>query len=65
MRLVNHRFRLLAQDVLNREFNGIEPRLKYLKEILETSIQHSSEDGEQRCFCKMLNVIEMLILHVN
>lgn len=65
VRLVNRRFRVLAQDILNRRFTSVEPRLNFLKHMVKTSIEHSKEDLERRCLCKILNVIEILIFHVN
>lgn len=64
MRLVSRRFRTIAQDRLNAGFRSLEGRLMHVQELLCNSYQHSRSDVEIQCMCKILNIMEILTLHV-
>ncbi|KRT83646.1 hypothetical protein AMK59_3295 [Oryctes borbonicus] len=65
VRLVNHRFRTVAQFLLNVNFRQLLKRLENIKAMIVDSIHHTQDDMEMRCMCKMLGTLELLMFYHN
>ncbi|KAI4457103.1 f-box-like domain superfamily [Holotrichia oblita] len=63
VRLVNHRFRTVAQFLLNTNFRQLLKRLEDIKAMIVDSIHHTHDDMETRCMCKMLGTLELLMFY--
>ncbi|GJQ81774.1 hypothetical protein Trydic_g319 [Trypoxylus dichotomus] len=63
VRLVNHRFRTVAQFLLNVNFRQLLRRLENIRTMIVDSINHTQDDMEMRCMCKMLGTLELLMFH--
>ncbi|CAH1180022.1 unnamed protein product [Phaedon cochleariae] len=60
VRLVNTRFRLIAEDLLNKAYKKIEQQLETLVKTTEVSLSCNIDDMEIRCLLKLLNFLEIL-----
>ncbi|XP_018326406.1 uncharacterized protein LOC108737799 [Agrilus planipennis] len=63
VRLVNRRFKILAEDLLNSEFLLLYNRLQSSKDLVAFSLQSSSHDSDINCYSKFLSAIDILIFH--
>lgn len=63
VRLVNRRFKIIAEDMLNCEFKQIEKRINLFLKNVEISLGYTSDHKEFRCLTKLLNMLEILKTH--
>lgn len=64
LRLVNRRFKTVAEDLLNLGFKRIEKRLQSLLICTDTSLGYTEDDMEIKCISKLLCLLEILISQV-
>ncbi|CAG9824702.1 unnamed protein product [Phaedon cochleariae] len=57
---INTRFRLIAEDLLNKAYKKIEQQLETLVKTTEVSLSCNIDDMEIRCLLKLLNFLEIL-----
>ncbi|XP_057666700.1 uncharacterized protein LOC130900227 isoform X1 [Diorhabda carinulata] len=62
VRLVNHRFKIIAEDILNRSFKQLEKKINVLILTTEKSLQCTDDEMEIKCVVKLLNMLEILKL---
>ncbi|CAH1100261.1 unnamed protein product [Psylliodes chrysocephalus] len=62
VRLVNHRFKIVAEDVLNCSFRHLEKKINNLILSAEISLAFTQDDMEIKCIAKLLNMLEILKL---
>ncbi|XP_018568449.1 uncharacterized protein LOC108908796 [Anoplophora glabripennis] len=60
IRLVNRRFKINAENVLNLAFKKIEKNLNVLIKNAEVSLAYTQDDMEIKCVSKLLNMLEIL-----
>lgn len=66
MRVVNRRFKTVAEHVLNTSFKDLEKQISLIKNESAFYTNDASLDSrEMRSRCKLLNVIEILMLYVS
>ncbi|XP_022916225.1 uncharacterized protein [Onthophagus taurus] len=63
IRLINRRFKIVAELLLNSRFTQLKLRLYKIKRMIDASMQHTEDDMEIRCLCKMLGVLEVLTFY--
>ncbi|XP_066140081.1 uncharacterized protein [Euwallacea fornicatus] len=61
LRLVNRRFKTVAEDLLNFGFKRIEKRLKSLMGTTDLALGYTQDDMEIKCISKLLCLLEILI----
>ncbi|KAJ8923191.1 hypothetical protein NQ315_001745 [Exocentrus adspersus] len=59
VRLVNRRFKINAENVLNLAFKKLEKKLDGLIKTAEVSLAYMQDDMEIKCVLKMLNMVEV------
>ncbi|CAG9865140.1 unnamed protein product [Phyllotreta striolata] len=62
VRLVNNRFKIIAEDVLNCSFRYLDKRLNHLILMTDLSLSYTQDDMEMKCIVKLLNMLEILNL---
>ncbi|KAL1494408.1 hypothetical protein ABEB36_010011 [Hypothenemus hampei] len=62
IRLVNRRFRVVAEDLLNLGFKKIKKRLQSVLNVTEISLRYTQDDMETKCIFRLLCMIEILNL---
>ncbi|KAG5894868.1 hypothetical protein JTB14_023717 [Gonioctena quinquepunctata] len=60
VRLVNRRFKIIAENMLNRAYKKIEKTLDTLTRSTEISTAYTQDDMEIKCVTKLLNLLEIL-----
>ncbi|KAL3272978.1 hypothetical protein HHI36_014435 [Cryptolaemus montrouzieri] len=60
VRLVNHRFRVVAEDILSTSFKMLERRIKNLLRSTIEALHATHEDMEIKCFCRLINMLEIV-----
>nr|CAH7759577.1 unnamed protein product [Callosobruchus chinensis] len=60
VRLVNHRFKLIAEGILDSGFKNIDRQLTMLQRTTELSLAYTQDDMEIKCITKLLNFLEIL-----
>nr|XP_023016768.1 uncharacterized protein LOC111506070 [Leptinotarsa decemlineata] len=60
VRLVNRRFRIIAENMLNIGYKKIEKQLNMLIKTVEMSVGYTQDDMEIKCVTKLLNLLEIL-----
>lgn len=63
VRFVSKRCRNLSQNILNTSFMRLDKQFLAIKDMLNCSLQHVTEDMEFKNMCKLLNVLEMVQFH--
>ncbi|KAJ8956737.1 hypothetical protein NQ318_014093 [Aromia moschata] len=60
IRMVNRRFKVNAENILNLAFKKIEKKLNELMKTTEVSLAYTQDDIEIKCVSKLLNMLEVL-----
>ncbi|KAJ8974725.1 hypothetical protein NQ317_000391 [Molorchus minor] len=60
IRMVNRRFKINAENILNLSFKRIEKKLNTLMKTTEVSLAYTQDDREIRGVVKLLNMLEVL-----
>lgn len=64
VRLVNRRFKCIAENSLNTSFKQIEQKLKTLKEKIGLLLYTANEESQIKKYSKSLSIVEVLQFHV-
>ncbi|KAJ8943513.1 hypothetical protein NQ314_009716 [Rhamnusium bicolor] len=60
VRLVNRRFKINAENILNLAFKRLEKKINVLMHTTEVSLAYTQDDMEIKCVSKLLNMLEVL-----
>ncbi|KAK9882996.1 hypothetical protein WA026_001211 [Henosepilachna vigintioctopunctata] len=60
VRLVNRRFRTVAEDALSASFKMLEKRIKNLLKSTIEALQAAQGDMEIKCCCRLINMLEIV-----
>lgn len=60
VRLVNRRFKTVAECFLNASFKLLDGRIQQLLKSTTKALQASQDDMEIKCFCRLINMLEII-----
>ncbi|RZC36851.1 uncharacterized protein BDFB_009991 [Asbolus verrucosus] len=60
VRKVNRKFKLAAEDLLNKAFKSLSKKLQNLTSTIFRAIEITQDDMEIKCLCRLLNLLEII-----
>lgn len=64
VRLVNRRFKIVVENIMNCGFKNVEKQLATLKKSIAFSLAYTQEDMEIKCLSKLLSMLDLLQMQV-
>ncbi|EFA07736.1 uncharacterized protein LOC103314581 [Tribolium castaneum] len=60
VRKVNRKFKLAAEDLLNKTFKSLAKKLQHLTATTFKAIEATQDDMEIKCLCRLLNLLDII-----
>ncbi|KAH0810866.1 hypothetical protein GEV33_011924 [Tenebrio molitor] len=60
VRKVNRKFKLAAEDLLNKSFKTLSKKLQNLTSTTFRAIESTQDDMELKCLCRLLNLLDII-----